>query len=354
MRCRVSRDIHACAIESGVTVDTRSRQLSVQTPGMKQLGRRQFPLVAGALWAAAIGARAQPAAKPYRVGVLGRLEKTLQQGLHELGYLEGRDIVLEVRDPGGKPELTDALASELVGLKVAVIVASNPNAVFSAKRATSTIPIVMMHTPDPVRLGLVSSFTKPGGNITGVTTLSEDMSIKQLELLKEAIPRVSRVALVWNPDNPWHPATVKALQARSGTLGLQVQALEVRGPEAFDRAFHAMTTTQAHAVLVPADPMTFFNRRQLAELAIRHRLPMMGSLPDYAEAGSIMSYWADTGDVYRRAASYVDRLLKGAKPADLPIEQPTKFELVANLRTAKALDIMLPRSIILRADRLIE
>jgi putative ABC transport system substrate-binding protein len=322
---------------------------------MNPIRRRQFSLVAGALLATTVVARAQPAAKPYRVGVLGiGAIKDFQQSLNELGYVEGRDIVLEVRSPEGKLELMDALASDLVRMKVAVIVASNPNAVFSARRATSTIPIVMMHTPDPVQLGLVSSFTKPGGNITGVTTLSAEMSIKQLELLKEAIPRVSRIALLWNPDNAWHPATLKTLQARSGPLGLQIQALEVRGPEAFDRAFQSMTTAQAQAVLVLADPMTSFHRRQLAELAIRHRLPMMGSLAAYADAGSIMSYWADSGDVYRRAASYVDRILKGAKPADLPIEQPTKFELVANLKTAKALDITLPRSIILRADRLIE
>jgi putative ABC transport system substrate-binding protein len=280
--------------------------------------------------------------------------KTLQQSLSELGYAEGRDLVLEVRNSDGKLESLDAMAVDLVRANVALIVASNPNAVFSARRATSTIPIVMMHTPDPVQLGLVASLAKPGGNITGVTTLSADMSIKQLELLKEAIPRVSRVTLVWNPGNAWHAATVKALQTRGGPLGLEVQALELRGPEGFDRAFQSMTAARTQAVLVLADPMTFFNRRQLAELAIRHRLPMMGSLSDYAEAGSIMSYWADTGEVYRRAASYVDRLLKGAKPGDLPIEQPTKFELVANLKTAKILEITLPRSIILRADRLIE
>ena len=322
---------------------------------MNHFRRREFPLAAGAMFTATIGVRAQPAAKPYRVGVLGSgSNKILQQSLNALGYLEGRDFILEVRNPEGKPELLDALASDLVRIRVDVIIASNPNAVFSAKRATSTIPIVMMHTPDPVQLGLVSSFTRPGGNITGVTTLSADMSIKQLELLKDAIPRASRIALLWNPENPWHPATVKALQARSEPLGVQIQALEVRSPEGIDRAFRSMTTAQSQAVLVLADPMTFFNRRQLAELAIRHRLPMMGSLADYADAGSIMSYWADAGDVQRRAASYVDRLFKGAKPGDLPIEQPTKFELVLNLKTAKALGITLPRSILLRADRLIE
>ena len=322
---------------------------------MNHVSRRQYLLAAGVLLVAPIVARAQTATKPYRIGVLaaGRL-KTLQQSLNDLGYVEGRDVVLEIRNPEGRSELFDALALDLVRLKVDVIVASNPNAVVSAKRATATIPIVMMHTPDPVQLGLVASLARPGGNITGVTTLSADLSIKQLELLKEAVPRVSRVALLWNPDNPWHPATVKALQAGSGSRGLRLQVLEARGPEAFGGVFHAMTTASAQAVLVLVDPMTFFNRRKLADLAIQHRLPMMGGLPDYAEAGSLMSYWADTTDVYRRVASYVDRILKGAKPGDLPIEQPTKFELVANLKTAKTLGITIRQSVLLRADRVIE
>jgi putative ABC transport system substrate-binding protein len=322
---------------------------------MNHVSRRQYLLAAVVLLVAPIVARAQTATKPYRIGVFaaGSL-KTLQQSLNDLGYVEGRDVVLEIRNTEGRSELFDALALDLVRLKVDVIIASNPNAVFSAKRATATIPIVMMHTPDPVQLGLVASLARPGGNITGVTTLSADLSIKQLELLKEAVPRVSRVALLWNPDNPWHPATVKALRASSGSLGLRLQVLETRGPEAFDGVFHAMTTAQAQAVLVLADPMTFFNRRRLADLAIQHRLPMMGGLPDYAEAGSLLSYWADTTDVYRRVASYVDRILKGAKPGDLPIEQPTKFEFVANLKTAKTLGITIPQSVLVRADRVIE
>ncbi len=248
----------------------------------------------------------------------------------------------------------DPFALDLVRLKVDVIVTANPAAVLSAKRATATIPIVMMHTPDPVQLGFVASLARPGGNITGVTTLSADLSIKQLELLKEAVPRMSRVALLWNPDNPWHLATVKALQGSSGSMRLQLQVLEVRGPDAFDGAFQAMTTERTQAVLVLADPMTFFHRRRLAELAIQNRLPMMGGPPDYAEAGSLLSYWADTTDVYRRAASYVDRILKGAKPGDLPIEQPTKFEFVANLKTARSLGITIPQSVLQRADRVIE
>ena len=174
----------------------------------------------------------------------------------------------------------DPFALDLVRLKVDVIVATNPSAVLSAKRATTNIPIVMMHTPDPVQLGFVSSLARPGGNITGVTTLSADLSVKQIELLKAAVPRISRVALLWNPDNPWHPATVKALQGSGGTMGLQLHVLEVRGPDAFGGAFQAMTRERTQAVLVLADPMTFFHRQRLADLAIQHRLPMMGGLPD--------------------------------------------------------------------------
>jgi putative tryptophan/tyrosine transport system substrate-binding protein len=323
---------------------------------MNQVRRRQFLLAAGVLLVAPIAAQVQKATKPYRIGVLQTEESQtlLQQNLRELGYIEGRDIVFEIRNTEGRSERLDDFALDLVRLKVDVIVAVNPAGVLSAKRATTTIPIVMTNTPDPVQLGLVASLANPGGNITGTTTLTADLSIKQLELLKEGVPRASRVALLWNPDNPWHRGTVKGLQARGGSLGLQLQALEVRGPDAFDSAFHTMTTERAQALLVLADPMTYFHRQRLADLAIRYRLPMMGSLRGYAEAGSLMSYWADTTDVYRRAASYVDRILKGAKPGDLPIEQPTKFEFVTNLKTAKLLGITIPQSVLLRADRVIE
>lgn len=323
---------------------------------MKHVRRRQFLLTAGMLLVAPIVARAQRATKPYRIGILQTEEAqtSLQQSLRELGYVEGRDVVFEIRTTEGKSERLDDFALDLVRLKVDVIVALNPASVLSAKRATATVPIVMMNTPDPVQLGLVANLARPGGNITGTTTLTLDLSTKQLELLKEAVPRASRVAVLLNPDNRWHPAAVKGLQARSGSLGLQLQALEVRRPDAFDNAFRAMTTERAQALLVLADPMTFFHRRELAGLAIKHRLPMMGSLREFAEAGSLMSYWADTADLSRRAASYVDRILKGAKPGDLPIEQPTKFELVTNLKTAKTLGITIPQSVLLRADRIIE
>lgn len=322
---------------------------------MVQYRRRQFLLAAGALLVAPIVARAQRATKPYRIGVLTvGPEDVLQQSLRDLGYVEGRDVVFEIRDTEGRSERVDALASDLVRLKVDVIVATHPAAVFSAKRATATIPIVMMNSPDPVQLGLVTSLARPGGNITGLTTLTVDVSIKQIELLKEAVPRASRVALLWNPDNPWHPVAVTGLQARGGSLGLQLQVLEVRGPDAFDSAFHAMTTKRAQAVLALADPMMFSHRQRLADLATKHRLPMMSNVRQYAEAGSLMSYWADRTDLSRRAASYVDRILKGAKPGDLPIEQPTKFELVINLKTANALGLKIPPSVLLRADRVIE
>jgi putative ABC transport system substrate-binding protein len=285
---------------------------------MNHVRRRQLLLAAGALLVAPIVAQAQGATKPYRIGLLGVLSpELLKQTLRGLGYVEGRDFVFEVRDAEGRLERFDDLAADLVRLKVDVVVASNPAATLSARRATATIPIVMMNSPDPVQLGIVASLAKPGRNITGVTTLSADLSIKQLELLKEAVPRASRVALLWNPDNPWHPVTVKNLQARSGPLGIQLQHVGVRGPDAFDSAFQAMTTERAQAVLALADPMTFAHRRRLADLAIKNKLPMMGGLREYAEAGALMSYWADEADLYRRAASYVDRILKGAKPRGL-------------------------------------
>ncbi len=300
---------------------------------------------------ASFAAETQQPAKMYRIGVLTvGAPEALRQSLRDLGYAEGRDCVLEIRDTKGRSERVDDLALELARLKVDVIVALYPAAVFAAKRATTTIPIVTVNTPDPVQLGLVASLARPGGNITGVTSLSADLSIKQLELLKEAVPRASRIAVLWNPDNPWHPVTVKGLQAGGESLGLRLQILPVRGPDEFDKTFHAMTTERAQAVLILADPMTFAHRRRLAELAIKHRLPAMGSLREYAEAGSLLSYWAERAELYQRAASYVDRILKGATPGELPIEQARKYELVVNVKTAKALGLTIPASLRLRAE----
>jgi putative tryptophan/tyrosine transport system substrate-binding protein len=294
----------------------------------------------------------QQPAKNYRIGILAAAPaslETLRLGLRELGYIEGRNIVLEIRYTEGRAQRTDELAAELARLNVDVIVASNPAAVFGAKRATATIPIVMMHTPDPVQLGLVASLSRPGGNITGMTTLSVDLSIKQLELLKEAVPGGSRIAVLSNPDNPWHPLVVKGLRSEHRLTGVQLQILEIRRPPDLDNAFRAMISERAEGVLVLADPVTFTHRNRLTSLAIKHRLPLMSGPRAYTEAGGLMSYWADEVELGRRVATYVDRILKGASPDRIPIEQPTKYDLIVNLKTATALALTVPQSLLLRA-----
>ncbi len=309
------------------------------------------------LLATPLAAEAQQAGKVYRVGVLSSGPSSrsglLRQGLRDLGYVEGLNLAVEWRSAEGRSERFDDLAAELVRLKVDVIVAPLPAAVFAAKRATTIIPIVMVNTPDPVQLGLVASLAHPGANITGLTSLSADFSIKQLELLKEAVPRVSRVAVLWNSSNPWHPRALKDMEGAARSLGVQLQILQVHDPEEFDKAFAAMTRERSGAVLVLADPMTFFYRTRLADLAAKHRLPAIYGLREHTDAGGFMSYWADSADLYRRTASFVDKILRGAKPTDLPVEQPTKFELVINLKTAKALGLTIPQSLLVRADEVI-
>ena len=318
--------------------------------------RRLFAAFAAAsvvlgLLAVSSPAQGQPSTTIHRIGVLGVAwtPEPMRQSLRDLGYVEGRNLVLEIRDTEGRPERAAEFAAELVRLGVHVIVATHPAAVFSAKRATATIPIVMMHTPDPVQLGLVASLARPGGNITGLTTLSVDLSIKQVELLKAAVPGASKIGVLWNPDNPWHPLAVKGLRDENRSLGVQLQILGVRDPQEFDHAFQSMIKERARAILVLADPMTVTHRSALAALAAKHRLPMMGGPRGYAEAGFLMSYWADETELFRRAARYVDAILKGATPGSLPIEQPGKYELVLNLKTAKALALTIPPSLILRA-----
>ena len=276
-----------------------------------------------------VAAQTRQTAKVHRIGILcTRMPERLRESLRELGYMEGRNAILETRETEGVSDRADELARELLRSNVDVIVATHPAAVLAAKRATGTIPIVMVNNPDPVQLGLVASLARPGGNITGTTSLSVDVSVKQLQILKEALARASRIAVMWNPENPWHPGTVKALHGESRSLGLYVHAVPVRRPEELDNAFEAMIKEKAQGVLILADPMSFFHRKRLAELAVRHRLPLMGGLREYTEAGGLMSYWADEAEQFRNVARYVDKILKGAKPADLPVEQPTKFEFV--------------------------
>ena len=304
-------------------------------------------------------AEAQTPARTYRIGVLtgaatGSWREAMLPGLRDLGYVEGQNLILELRETEGKPGRADEFATELTRLKVDAIIATYPGAVLAARRATSTIPIIMVNSPDPVQLGFVASLARPGGNITGVTSLSIDLSVKQLELLREVAPKISRIAVLWNPDNPWHPLAVKGLGGSQRALGVQLQILEVRGPAEIDAVWQAVVRERAGAVLVLADPMLFTHRKRLADLAIKHRLPLMGSPLGFAEAGGLMSYWSEQNEQYRRVASYVDRIFKGAKPGDLPIEQPSKYELLINLGTAKALGLTVPPALRQRADRLIQ
>ncbi len=304
---------------------------------------------------ALLAAQGQSEAKTYRIGVLtdnttrSLFADGFRASLRDLGYVEGRNLAVDWRSTEGMSAPLGDVASELVRSKVDLIVATYPAAAFAAKRATATIPIVMVHTPDPVQMGLVASLARPGGNITGLTSLSAELSTKQLELLKEAVPRASRIAVLWNPGNPWHPITVKSLGAGSRSLKIQLQMVPVRGPEEFQNAFATMSKERAQAVLFLADPVTYVHRKRLADLAISHRLPAMAGPRDFAEAGSLLSYWANTTDLSRRTASYVDKILKGARPSDLPIEQPTQYELVVNQRTAKTLGLTIPPSFLLRA-----
>jgi putative ABC transport system substrate-binding protein len=319
------------------------------------MDRRRFLLtsLAGAI-AGPLGAEAQ-AGKIFRVGALSTgSPEALRQGLRDVGYVEGLNLAIEWRDPAGMTERLGDLAADLVRLKVDVIVAANPASTFAARRATASIPIVMVNTPDPVQFGLVDSLGRPGGNVTGTTTLSADLSVKQLELLKEAVPRAVRIAVLWNPANPWRPLALKGAETAARSLAVQLHSVEVRGPDDLDHAFATITREHAGAVLVLSDPMTFFHRARLADLGTKRRLPTMHGVRGYVDAGGLMSYWAHQAELYRRVGSYVDRILKGARPGDLPIEQPTRFELTINLKTAKALGLTVPPSLLARADQVIE
>ena len=318
------------------------------------MNRRAFIVTAAAILGAPLATAAQPTGKVVRVGALVTSPELLRQGLREAGYVEGQNLAIEWRDPAGQTERLDDLAAELVRLKVDVIVASNPASTLAAKRSTASIPIVMVNTPDPVQMGLVTSLGRPGGNITGTTTLSADLSTKQIEILKEAVPRAVRIAVLSVSSSPWHPLAVKGAEAAARSLALQLQVVQVRRPEDLDNAFATMARDRAGAVLALSDPMTFFNRARLADLAAKHRLPAMHGVRGYVDAGGLMSYWAHQEDLYRRVGSYVDRILKGARPGDLPIEQPSRFELVINLKTAKALGLTIAPSLLRRADELIQ
>ena len=304
-------------------------------------------------------AGAQQPTHVHRIGWLsagGRdpYEEVFLEGMRALGYVEGQNLVLEYRGAEGQYERLPALAAELVQLKVDVLLVVNTPAALAAKDATTTIPIVMAGVGDPVGSGLVASLARPGGNVTGLIALSTDLTGKQLEFLKDVLPTVSRVALLWNPANPAHALMVREADVAARALGVQLHRVEAGGPDAFDRAFAAMTSAHAGALLVMGDGMFFQHRRRLAELAATSRLPTMHNIRPFVEAGGLMAYGPSPLDTRRGAATYVDKILKGAKPADLPVEQPTKFELVINLKTAQALGLTLSPAFLFRADEVIK
>ena len=311
-----------------------------------------------------LAAETQQPEKVPRVGYLNlgpqsdpvrqRWLEAFRVGLRELGYVEGQNIAIESRWADGKHDRLPVLAADLVRSKVDVIVVNSGAATQAAQQATRTIPIVMALANDAVGSGLIASLARPGGNVTGQTIVTADLAAKQFQLLKEAAPKVSRVALLTNPNNPASASFLREVDAAARTLGVRLQTLEARSPQEIDSAFAAMTKERAGALLILPDGIFVSQRRQIAELAVKRRLPSVYGMGEYAEAGGLMTYSASFLDMHRRAAAFVDKILKGAKPADLPVAQPTKFELVINLRTAKAIGLTIPPSLLQRADQIID
>ena len=326
--------------------------------------RREFLIAGGAglcVFAAPLAAQ-----QPGKIARIGRLAPAsvsadtlgifegLQRALNSLGWIEGRNVVMEDRFAEGRSDRLPELAAELVCLKVDVIVTGSTVGALAAKNATATIPIVMVMGGDPVASGLAASLARPGGNVTGITTLGQELSVKRLEVLKETVPGLVRVPVLSNPTFPDAVASVKSLEGAARALGVQLRVVDVRDPAEFEKAFGAISGERAKALMVLPDVMFMVNRRRIVELAAKSRLPAMYGMVEFVDAGGLMFYGASLPDMYVRVAGYVDRILRGAKPSELPIERPTKFELVINMKTAKALGITIPQTILLRADRVIE
>jgi putative ABC transport system substrate-binding protein len=327
--------------------------------GMKKAAASSI-MVAVMLLAVSVMAEAQEPKKVPRIGVLvtGSVsthksrDDAFRQGLRELGYTEGKNVVIEYRYAEGKLSRYPDLANEMVRLKPDVIVVASTRFTAAAKQATSTIPIVVGGAGDILGEGLVASLARPGGNITGSTSISPDVSGKRLELLKEVVPKASRVAVLWNagPDDK----EVRETEIAARAFGLKVQPLQVQDPNEFQGAYAAMRKENAHALVLIQGSFTLFHRKQLVELAAKNQLPSMCESPSWTDDGCLLSYGPDSLYQWRRAATYVDKILKGAKPADLPVEQPTKFELVINLKTAKQIGLTIPQSVLYRADKVIK
>jgi putative ABC transport system substrate-binding protein len=323
--------------------------------------RREFiALAGGAAVAWPLGARAQQSEKVYKIGILNAgsrppwLQSGLRDGLRELGWVEDKNLTFEERYAEDSLDRLPPLAAELVSLGLDVIVTLGTLAPLAAKRATAMIPIVMIAAGDPVGSGLIASLARPGGNVTGTSLMAPDLSGKRLELAKELVPEVSRVAVLWNAANPYSALVFKETVGAARTLGIELQSLEVRAPADFDGALAATTGQQAGALITVEDPLTAGQARKIAKFAVDNRLPTISGLRLFADAGGLISYGANLEDLLRRSVVFVDKILKGAKPSDLPVEQPTKFELVVNLKTAKALGLTIPPSLLALADDVIE
>ena len=328
---------------------------------------RQFFCVITAIFVGSIipaAAQAQNPTKVPRIGYIsgtgtssdqGPYVKALRQGLRDLGHVEGKNFVIEYRGAEGNLDHIPKLVNELVQLKVDVIVAPIPGVIRSAKQATKTIPIVMVTGIDPVTSGWVSSLARPRGNITGIATLAQDLNGKRLELLTEAVPRISRVGVLWTPNDRTATVNFKEYEAAASALNVQLQSFEVRleDPD-IETAFQTAVKTRANALITITTAALFLKQKQIADLAVKHRLPTMFQGSTWVDAGGLMSYSTNDIDALHRAAKYVDKILKGAKPADLPVEQPTKYEMVINLKTAKQIGLTIPQKVLVRADRVIK
>lgn len=327
--------------------------------------RRKLVIALGAsALAAPFGAFAQQQGIAWRVGFLagrGRPAahdpnpfQEFSNGMREFGYVEGKNLAIEWRYTDGNLERLPRLAAELVQLKVDVIVAIGPQATDAAQKATSTIPIVMVVSLDPVASGLVASLARPGGNITGLSNYSVDLGPKHLEMLQSMAPKLSRVAILVNPSNSSHAALIKSVETAAQKLGVKILPLEARAPRDFENAFSRMAKEKPGAVIVMLDPVFIRNRREIAELAAKHRMPSISAFREYVEDGGLMSYGQSLTDQYRYMATFVDKILKGAKAGNLPVEQPTKYEMYINRKTAKTLGLTIPRSLLISADKIIE
>ena len=326
--------------------------------------RRRIVLAlgAGALAAPLASFAQQKPAKVARIGFLcagsasgyAPMVEALRTGLRDLGYVEGKNIVIEYRWADGKYERLPAFAAELVKIKVDIIVAAPSPAIRAAQQATTTIPIVMASTGDPVGGGFVASLARPGANITGLSNIGGEISAKHLELLMTTMPKLSRVAVLGNPGSSTYSAHLKNVQTSARKVNVRVVSVEARTPEEIERGFSSMSLEHIDAIIIAADAFLISQTKQIADLAVKYRLPSILGYSEYAQAGGLMSYSQNVLENYRRAATYVDKIFKGAKPGDLPVEQPTKFELVVNMKTAKALGIKIPDSILVQATRVIE